>query len=214
MATRPSFLAPQFDSLEQQHETRTLGMWVFLVTELMLFGGLFTVYAVYRVVYPEGFAEGSQHLATGLGAINTAVLIISSMTMALAVHSAQTGKRRALMLFLLLTMVLGAAFLAIKAVEYYAHYQERLVPGIAFEYAGPESSAVTLFYLLYFAMTGLHAIHLTVGIGLVAAILIMSWRRYVSAEYWTPAELTGLYWHFVDIVWVFLFPLLYLIRTS
>lgn len=214
MATRPAVLAEQFDSLEHQHETRTFGMWVYLMTELMLFGGLFAAYAVYRVVYPQAFATGSSHLDTNLGAVNTAVLILSSLMMALAVHSAQVGHPRTLLLFLFLTAVFGTVFMGFKAVEYYRHYQEQLVPGIAFNYSGPLAGQVELFFLLYFAMTGLHAIHLTVGILLVAAMFVLSWRRYVSAQYWTPVELLGLYWHFVDIVWIFLFPLLYLIHPA
>lgn len=214
MATRPAMLAEQFDSLEHQHETRTFGMWVYLMTELMLFGGLFAAYATYRAVYPQAFAAGSSHLDTTFGAINTAVLILSSLMMAMAVHSAQLGRHRALLLFLVLTALFGAVFMAIKAVEYYRHFQDQLVPGVAFHYPGPLSGQVELFFILYFAMTGLHAIHLTVGILVVAAMGVLSWRRHISAHYWTPVELTGLYWHFVDIVWIFLFPLLYLIRPA
>ncbi len=210
MATRPAVLAEQFDSLEHQHETRTFGMWVYLMTELMLFGGLFAAYTIYRLVYPQAFAAGSSHLDTNLGAINTAVLILSSLMMALAVRSAQVGQRKALLLFLLLTAFFGTVFMGIKAVEYYHHYQDQLAPGIAFNYPGPAAGQVELFFMLYFAMTGLHAIHLTIGILLVLAMSVLSWRRYVSAHYWTPVELLGLYWHFVDIVWIFLFPMFYL----
>lgn len=214
MATRPSFLAPQFDTVEQQHETRKLGMWVFLMTELMLFGGLFVAYTAYRYFNPAAFAVGSSRLDATLGAINTGVLLVSSLMMALAVHSAQTGSRKALMLFLLLTMLLGIVFMGIKAVEYYTHYTDRLAPGINFAFTGPQAHGVELFMFLYFAMTGLHAVHLTIGILLVFSMLILSWRGRVSQAYWTPVELTGLYWHFVDIVWVFLFPLLYLIHPG
>lgn len=214
MATRSAVLAEQFDSLQHQHETRTFGMWVYLITELMLFGGLFAAYATYRVVYPQAFAEGSSHLDVNLGAINTAVLILSSLTMALAVHSAQVGRHKALVLFLFLTAMFGTVFMGIKALEYYHHYQEQLAPGVAFNFAGPLAGQVQIFFVLYFALTGLHAIHLTVGILLVAVMLVLSWRHYISAEYWTPVELLGLYWHFVDIVWIFLFPLLYLIHPA
>ncbi len=214
MATRPSFLAPQFDSVEQQHETRTLGMWVFLMTELMLFGGLFSAYSAYRYFNPDAFATGSSHLDTTLGAINTGVLIISSLMMALAVRSAQVGNRRGLMLFLVLTMLFGIVFMGVKGVEYYKHYIDGLAPGVNFTFSGPQAHGVELFMFLYFAMTGLHAVHLTIGIFLVLMMLILSWRGRVSQAYWTPVELTGLYWHFVDIVWVFLFPLLYLIHPG
>ncbi|MBI5030851.1 MAG: cytochrome c oxidase subunit 3 [Chloroflexi bacterium] len=202
----------QFESLEHQHETRTLGMWIFLMTELMLFGGLFTAYIAYRYVYPTAFVEASHHLHAPLGTLNTAILITSSLTMALAVHNAQLGKRRWVALFLVLTIVLGSAFLGIKGIEYTQHYWERLAPGISFEYSGSQAHAVQLFFLLYFAMTGLHAIHLTIGIVIVAVVLLLSLLGRVSPMYWTPVELTGLYWHFVDVIWVFLFPLLYLIR--
>jgi cytochrome c oxidase subunit 3 len=214
MTSESKYLSFQFENLEHQHETRTLGMWVFLMTELMLFGGLFTAYAAYRYVYPVAFADGSQHLDAALGAINTAVLIISSLMMALAVHSAQTGKGKALVLCLLLTMLFGAGFLGIKAIEYYRHYQEQLAPGIAFEYPGAQARAVELFFVLYFAMTGLHAIHLTIGIGLVGITIVLVWRGLISPAYWTPVELVGLYWHFVDVIWIFLFPLLYLIHPA
>jgi len=212
LSTRTARLDIQFESLEHQQETRTLGMWVFLMTELMLFGGLFTAYIIYRYEYPAAFAEGSHHLDATLGAINTAVLIISSLMMALAVHSAQIGKLKWLVLLLLLTLLFGTVFMGIKAIEYSQHYSDHLAPGISFEYPGSQSHAVELFFILYFAMTGLHAIHLTIGIALVAITILLTWRGRVSATYWTPVELTGLYWHFVDVIWIFLFPLLYLIR--
>ncbi len=214
MATRPSFLSPQFETVEQQHETRTFGVWVFLLTELMLFGGLFTMYTAYRFVYPAGFAEGSSHLEATLGAINTAVLIISSLMMALSIQSLQIKSRRGAMLFLALTMLFGIIFMVIKGIEYYHHYVDNLIPGVAFQYNGSSAHSVELFMMLYFAMTGLHAIHLTIGIVLVGAMLLFTWRGRVSPEYWTPVEMTGLYWHFVDIIWVFLFPLLYLIHPA
>ncbi|HEX9076090.1 MAG TPA: cytochrome c oxidase subunit 3 family protein [Anaerolineae bacterium] len=214
MATRPGFLAPQFETVEHQHETYLLGMWVFLMTELLLFGALFTAYAAFRYTYPDAFAIGSSRLDTGLGAINTVVLILSSLMMALAVQSVQTGSRKAMVLFLLLTMLFGIVFMAIKGVEYYHHYVDRLVPGLGFEFAGPQAHSVELFMFLYFVMTGVHAIHLIIGIALVGVMLILTWRGHVSTTYWTPVELTGLYWHFVDIVWIFLFPLLYLIRPA
>ncbi len=211
MAERPAVLAPHFDSLEQQREATTLGMWIFLITELMLFGGLFTMYAAYRSTYPDVFIEGSRHLDVTLGSINTGVLIVSSLMMALAVHSAQRGKRNLVVAFLALTALLGATFLAIKAVEYYHHFEEHLIPGVTFAYPGPRPQQAALFFLLYFAMTGVHAIHLIIGIGIVTLVLVRAWLKRFSTEYYTPVELAGLYWHFVDIIWIFLFPLLYLI---
>lgn len=213
MATSP-FLSPQFENLEQQHETHVFGMWVFLMTELMLFGALFTMYAAYRFVYPAGFAEASGHLESALGAVNTGVLILSSLMMALAVQSAQIGSRKGAAIFLVLTMLLGTSFMGIKALEYAHHFQEQLVPGLGFHYEGQNANVVQLFMMLYFAMTGLHAIHLMIGIALVGIMLFSVLRRRISSDYWTLLELTGLYWHFVDIVWIFLFPLLYLIQTA
>jgi cytochrome c oxidase subunit 3 len=203
--------AHQFDDLGQQYEAANLGMWAFLATEILFFGGLFLGYTVYRAAYPAAFAEGSHHLDIMLGSINTAVLIGSSLTMALAVHSAQVGKRQALVGFLGLTMLLGLVFLSIKFVEYGHKFAEALVPGADFVYSGPSTPQVQLFFAFYFIMTGLHALHMVIGIGLLGVLAWLAWRDYFSAQYYTPVEIAGLYWHFVDIVWIFLFPLLYLI---
>ncbi len=204
--------AHHFDTLDQQKEASTLGMWVFLVTEVLFFGGLFAAYAVYRGWYPDAFAAASHHLDVVLGTINTAVLISSSLTMALAVHAAQTGRRRLLMLFLVATMVLGAVFLGIKSVEYLHKFEEGLVPGAAFHF---EEAAfqqhAQVFFSLYFVMTGLHALHMVIGLGIMAWMLVWSWNGTITPEYNSPIEISGLYWHFVDIVWIFLFPLLYLL---
>lgn len=211
MAETRSILAHHFDDIEQQREASTLGMWVFLVTEILFFGGLFLGYTVYRTAYPETFAEASLHVDVRLGGINTAVLICSSLTMALAVHAAQLGHRKQLIQFLLLTILLGAVFLGIKSVEYYHEFEEGFVPGLAFTYSGPHAGQVELYFLFYFFMTGLHALHMIVGIGILAVLAVQAGRSKFSPDYYTPVELTGLYWHFVDIVWIFLFPLLYLI---
>ena len=211
MAEQHTALAEQFNDLAQQHETDSLGMWAFLLTEIMFFGGLFLGYAVYRWAYPEAFAEASHHLDIWLGSVNTAVLIGSSLTMAFAVHSAQTGERRGLIRFLLLTILLGLVFLGIKGTEYLHKFEEHLVPGADFVYAGPQARHVQLFFAFYFGMTGLHAFHMIVGIGLLGVLALQAWRGRFSASYYAPVELLGLYWHFVDIVWIFLFPLLYLL---
>jgi cytochrome c oxidase subunit III len=203
--------AHQFDDLEQQYEAANLGMWAFLATEILFFGGLFLGYTVYRAAYPAAFAEGSHHLDIMLGSINTAVLIGSSLTMALAVHSAQVGKRQTLVGFLGLTMLLGLVFLGIKFVEYGHKFAEGLVPGSHFVYDGPFAPQVQLFFAFYFIMTGLHALHMVIGIGLLGMLAWLAWRDHFSSKYYTPVEIGGLYWHFVDIVWIFLFPLLYLI---
>ena len=205
-------LAHHFDTLDQQTEATTLGMWVFLVTEVLFFGGLFMVYTVYRNWYPEAFAAGSHSLDITLGAVNTAVLITSSLTMALAVHAAQLGQRKLLMLFLVATMALGAVFLGIKGVEYYAKFEEHHVPGPGFRFEEPQFAAhAQIFFSLYFLMTGLHALHMIIGFGIMLFMLGWTWKGSITAEYYAPIEIAGLYWHFVDIVWIFLFPLLYLI---
>jgi cytochrome c oxidase subunit 3 len=204
-------LAHQFDDLAQQYEAANLGMWAFLLTEVMFFGGLFVGYTVYRTAYLPGFIEGSHHLDLLIGTLNTAILIGSSLTMALAVHAAQTGEPRLLVHFLLLTMLLGLVFLGLKGYEYWHKYHEGLVPGLQFSYAGQHATHVALFLTFYFVMTALHALHMVIGIGLLAVLTVLAWRRYFSPAYHTPVEVVGLYWHFVDIVWIFLYPLLYLI---
>src|SRR5919198_3158971 len=204
-------LAHHFDDLGQQHEAATLGMWVFLVTEVLFFGGLFLVYSVYRSWYSDAFAAASHELDIVLGAINTAVLITSSLTMALAVHAAQLGRRRALMLFLCATMALGGVFLGIKAVEYSHKFVEHHVPGPSFQFEREYSRHAQIFFSLYFIMTGLHALHMVVGFGIMLVMLWWAWKGTITAEYYSPIEISGLYWHFVDIVWIFLFPLLYLL---
>ena len=204
-------LAHHFDNLEQQTDATTLGMWVFLVTEVLFFGGLFLVYTVYRSLYPDAFIAASHELDVTLGTINTAVLITSSLTMALAVHAAQVGRRKTLMLFLVATMILGGIFLGIKSVEYYHKFVEHLVPGPAFQFEKEHLRHAQLFFSLYFLMTGLHALHMIIGFGIMAFMLWWGWNGTITKAYYSPIEISGLYWHFVDIVWIFLFPLLYLI---
>ncbi len=205
------YLAHHFDDMEQQKEASTLGMWAFLVTEIMFFGGLFLGYAIYRSYYPQAFHDGSAELSIGLGFLNTLVLIGSSLTMAMAVHSAQLGKQKAIVLFLLLTMILGAAFLGVKVIEYSDKWEHRLVPGAYFVAPEGAPNEIALFFAFYFVMTGMHALHMIIGILLMTVILAMALRGRFSGQYYSPVELFGLYWHFVDIVWIFLFPLLYLI---
>lgn len=204
----------QFDDAAQEYEASTLGMWAFLVTEVMFFGGALTGYLEYRSIYPDAFALGSRQLDLTLGTINTAVLLFSSLTMALAVHYAQRSNRRKLVGFLFTTMVLGSIFLAIKGIEYYHKFEEHHVPGPSFhlEIGSPDDVAhAQIFFSFYFALTGLHALHMIIGIVLLGVIAIKAWRGRYSAHNFIPVESSGLYWHFVDIVWVFLFPLLYLI---
>ena len=202
------------DSLAAERETNSLGMWVFLVSEVMLFGGLFTVYLIYRLSYPEAFAAGSQRLDVMWGTINTAVLLTSSLTMATAVYAAQTQRRKLTLLLLAATALLGLVFLGIKGYEYWQEYQEQLIPALNFTWDGAGALQVKLFFTLYFIMTGLHALHLTVGIGLVSGVPLLRFRRPYRSDPASPVEIVGLYWHFVDVVWVFLFPLLYLIAPG
>jgi cytochrome c oxidase subunit 3 len=204
-------LQHHFYSMEQQLEASILGMWVFLVTEIMFFGGMFMVYILYRVFYPEAWVLGSNHLDVTLGALNTAVLICSSLTMALAVRSAQVGSYMGQVVNLILTMVFGSVFLIVKYFEYAEKFEHHLVPGPHFDMSLPQANQQQLFFSIYFMMTGIHAAHMVVGLVLMGVILVMALRRRFSASYYTPVEVSGLYWHFVDIVWIFLFPLLYLL---
>ncbi|MFQ5604156.1 MAG: cytochrome c oxidase subunit 3 family protein [bacterium] len=214
MSEKPGALAHHFEDMEQQFEASTLGMWAFLVTEILFFGGLFAGYLVYRTKYPQAFDLGSHELDIVLGAINTAVLILSSLTMALAVHWGQKGQSKRIVLFLIFTMILGATFLGIKAVEYAHKAHEHLVPSTGFLFEGAHADQVRIFFSFYFAMTGMHAFHMIIGLGLLAYLVIQAWKGKYTAKYNTPIDLIGLYWHFVDIVWIFLFPLLYLIGRN
>ena len=204
-------LAHHFENLGEQKEASSLGMWLFIAQEVMFFGGMFLAYTVYRNLYPAAFAEASHHLDWKLGGINTAVLILSSLTMALAVRAAALGKRKQIVLFLIATVVLGSIFLGVKVVEYADKFEHHLVPGPHFQFPGPNARPAQIFYSLYFAMTGLHALHMIIGIPILLVLAWMAHRGRYTPAYHTPVEMTGLYWHFVDIVWIFLFPLLYLV---
>jgi len=190
-----------------------LGMWTFLITEVLFFGGMFAAYAVYRNMYPAAFASTSEYMNVEIGAGNTAVLICSSLTMAMAVRAAQLSRRADLIKYLIGTMIFGTIFLVVKAFEYHSKYVEHLIPGLGFQYEqAPQflHNAQILFFL-YFCMTGMHAVHMIVGLGLLLYLLIQGYRNVFNEHYFAPVEMIGLYWHFVDIVWIFLFPLLYLI---
>ena len=205
-------LQHHFDDSAQQLESSTLGMWVFLVTEIMFFGGMFGAYTVYRNLYPDAFASTSHFMNVTIAAINTGVLIFSSFTMVLAVRAAQLDQKKALIVFLILTLILGCVFLSLKYVEYHEKWVDHHIPGPGFQYEDARyfHQAQILFFL-YFAMTGMHAIHMIVGAGLLITLIVMAARNRFSGAWYTPVEMIGLYWHFVDIVWIFLFPLLYLI---
>ena len=210
--TDASGTAPQFVDREQQRETARIGMWVFLMTEVMFFGSLFVVYFYDHRLYPDAFESAGRRTELGLGAVNTAVLLLSSLTMALAVHAAKQGRGRALLQRLIMTMTLGAAFLALKALEYVHHIQDHLLPGPAFVYAPAVLARhAELFFYLYFAMTGLHALHMIVGLAWLAVLAVRT-RSRENDDHFTPVEIAGLYWHFIDVVWIFLFPMFYLVR--
>jgi len=206
-------LQHHFYSMEQQLEASILGMWVFLVTEIMFFGGMFMIYILGRVLdhTSEAWVLGSNHLNVTLGALNTGVLICSSLTMALAVRSAQVGAWAGQIVNLILTIVFGSVFLVVKYFEYADKFEHHLVPGPNFDMTLPLANQQQLFFSIYFMLTGVHALHMVAGIGLMLVILAMAWRGRFSPSYYTPVEVSGLYWHFVDIVWIFLFPLLYLL---
>ena len=207
-------LQHHFDTLEQQKESSSLGMWMFLVTEVLFFGGLFATYVLYRLRFPGVFAEASHHLNVPMGAINTAILICSSLTMALAIYAAQVNKKKAIVPWLLATIALGSAFLVVKAFEYQEKFVHHLVPGPNFDltqFTPDHARPAQMFFSLYFVMTGIHALHMIIGIGLLSWLVVKARRGRFDADYYNPLEMTGLYWHFVDIVWIFLFPLLYLL---
>ena len=245
-------LQHHFDTMSQQKEAAVIGMWLFLLTEILFFGGLFVAYMIYRVWYFDAFAEASRRLSLFWGGLNTAVLIGSSLTMALAVRAAQTNSRKWTVNWLVLTMVLGCVFLGVKVIEYEDKFANYEVPGANYNWlyheqhaaaggehpstplgaggdaAAPASAAeghrqlsltpqqlqntTQIYFSLYFTMTGLHALHMIIGVGLMSVITWMAWKGRFDAHYYTPVEMSGLYWHFVDIVWIFLFPLLYLVE--
>ncbi len=208
----PSPLQHQFDDLKQQYEAANMGMWAFIAQEIMFFGGMFGGYAVYRYKYLGAFTEGSNSLPIQLGALNTAVLIASSFTVAMAVRAAQQGQASKILNWMLATMALGFTFLGVKVIEYSAKYHHHLIPSTSFGYHGAQDPGqMKIFYSFYFAMTGMHALHMVIGVGLMLWLIPKIRRGTYSKDYFTPIENFGLYWHFVDIVWIFLFPLLYLI---
>jgi cytochrome c oxidase subunit III len=206
------YLSFQFEDLDQQRSSATLGMWIFLATEVLFFGALFTGYFIYRAIYPQAFADASRAMLIQFGTANTFILICSSLTMALGVHAAQVGARKMLVVMLIITMLFGTAFLVNKGFEYHQEWKEHHVPGPGYEF--PESRDprhAEIFFSLYFIMTGIHTVHLIIGIGVVGVIAFFAWKGHYPPQYHTPVENVGLYWHFVDIVWVFLYPMLYLV---
>ena len=207
-------LREQFDTSAQQKDASTLGMWIFLITEIMFFGGMFLAYTVYRGAFPMVFAVASTSTNVYLGAANTVVLLCSSFTMVLAVRAAQLGQQKAIVVFLILTLLLGGVFLGVKAFEWKDKFEEHHIPGPTFHLEGvapDQQGHAQLFFSLYFAMTGLHALHMVIGAGILSMLIFQARKGRFTADYMTPVDVAGLYWHFVDIIWIFLFPLLYLI---
>jgi len=238
-------VAHHFDSAAQQRDVATLGMWCFLATEILFFGGALVAYGIYRMMWFDSFRAGSSLILEWCGALNTGVLLCSSLTMALAVRAAGLGDNKALVRFLIPTIILGTAFLGVKCYEYHKDYVEHLIPAMGFDpakaaeeaiknvpaldrsEASPSDSAmmmsvpedpkarlphIQLFFTFYFVLTLIHATHMVVGVGLLLWLLVLARRNHFNASYYNPVEIVGLYWHFVDIVWLFLFPLLYLVR--
>jgi len=212
-------LEEQYENLAQQHGAASLGMWVFLATEVMFFGVLFLSVAIYHFLYPQETEKASERLNWIIGGINTVVLLVSSATIVLAVHYARLGKSRQVVIFLGLTALLGACFLGLKALEYYLDYRDYLIPGWRFDtdewrrdgLSADQVPHVKLFLFLYWVMTALHGLHVTIGICAVLVMLVLAWKGYFSQAYYSPVDVTALYWHFVDIVWIFLLPTLYLL---
>ncbi len=230
-------LAHHFEDRSQQDEAHSLGIWVFLATEIMFFGGLFLAFTIYHVLYPDAFGLASSRLDVTWGVINTIVLLFSSFTMAMAVHSAQVGNQKKLIGFLVVTLLCAVAFMGIKSIEWTEKFQHHLVPGPNFEFVlnDPHAAAAghplstqhmeaalardphverhaQMFFVIYFCLTGLHGVHVIIGMGVIIWMIIRARKREFSSQWSTPIELTGLYWHLVDVIWIYLFPLIYLIH--
>ncbi|HVT26998.1 MAG TPA: cytochrome c oxidase subunit 3 [Lacipirellulaceae bacterium] len=215
-------LEEQFHDVEHQTNTATLGMWLFLATEIMFFGAIFLALNIYRYQYSEAIEKASEKLNWQIGGVNTLVLLFSSLTMVLAVHYARLGNKRALIIFLLLTAAIGTVFLVLKGVEYWTDYRDNLMPGWKFDPSEwvekdglslVQVSQVKLFLLFYYTMTIIHAIHLTIAIVIVLILAALAMGEKFTSEYNAPVDIVGLYWHFVDLVWIFLLPMLYLLGT-
>ncbi len=211
MSASSSHVAHHFQDLETQAHAARLGMWLFLATEILLFAGLFTAYALYRMLYPSAFHGASRLIETSMGALNTVVLITSSLTVALAYHYSKASRNKLAAALLLVTVALGFVFLGVKFLEYSHHFHEGHLPGRFYRYPGLTVPGSAMFFTVYFLMTGLHGIHVIIGMGVLAWLTVGAWRGRYGGAYTTPIEVGGMYWHLVDLVWIFLFPLLYLI---
>ncbi len=207
----PSPLAHHFENLDKQQHAARLAMWVFLATEILLFTALFAAYAVYRFLYPDGFSESSRAIETWIGFVNTLVLVTSSFTVATGLHFASRGDGRRTALFFGLSILLAVVFLGFKAVEYTHHFQEGQLPGRYYTFEGVKAPGASLFFSLYFLITGLHAFHVLVGMTVLAVVGFLAYRGHYTAEHHVAVENAALYWHLVDLIWIFVFPLIYLI---
>lgn len=203
-------LAHHFDTMEQQFDTAKLGMWVFLVTEILMFGGLFAAFIIFKSFDTKVFILAHEHLNKVMGGANTVVLLTSSLTMALAVRSAQLSRKSQTSGYLVVTILCALAFLVVKYFEYSQKIEHGLLPGTHFHNDELPKSA-HVFFSLYFMMTGLHGIHVVIGIGLISWVLLRNQKNEFDSSFYTPVEIVGLYWHLVDLIWIYLFPLLYLI---
>lgn len=211
VAEKEPHVLHHFVDSEQQFESSKLGMWIFLVTEILFFGGLFVAYIVYRAWHPELFILAADHLDTTMGAINTVVLIASSLTIALAIRAAQLNQTGHLIKLLYATIGLACTFMVIKYFEYADKFAVGIYPGAHYTYGGIDHELASVFFSIYYMMTGLHGIHIIIGIVFIGKLVYQAKKNVFSSKYYTPVEITALYWHLVDIIWIFLFPLLYLI---
>lgn len=210
--SHPTYVEHHYVDADQQFDTAKIGMWVFLVNEILFFGGLFCAYIIYRAWYPELFTQAALELNTFWGAVNTVVLIGSSITVAMAIRSAQKNQIKGLKINLLITIALAFVFMLIKAFEYTHKFELGIFPGQYYTYEGIEHVKAPLFFSIYYMMTGVHAIHVIIGIGLMIWLYVRARRGEFGSHYYNPVEIVGLYWHLVDLIWIFLFPLLYLIE--
>ena len=210
----PKFLQHHFHDVEQQYETAKLGMWAFILTEVLTFGGLFVAYVVYRSWYPEMFVGANLLLDVNKGLLNTIVLITSSLTMVLAVWAIQKKNQKLSLFMLIATFSFAFMFLGIKYLEYYHKFEVGQLPGEYYSYMGPEIAHLNnphIFFSIYFIMTGLHGLHVAIGMGLIAWLIYATAKGKLNSEYYTPMEMIGIFWHLVDLIWIYLFPLFYLI---
>ncbi len=208
---RKHHFAHHFRSAEHEYESAKQGIWLFMATEILMFGAIFAAYAIFHSLYPSMFAEGASHLDWRMGFINTCVLLVSSWTMAMAIQSLQSGKGKNAAPYLIVTLLCGAGFMVIKYLEYTHKFHLGLYPGKWFTYEGAQHSNLALYFSFYFVMSGLHGIHVLLGMGLITWVLIRTMRGEFDEHYYTPVEGVGIFWHIIDLIWIYLFPILYLI---